>query len=69
MVSIWRVFLSERGDKERNAVVLKNDAFFFFTYLDKSLIFQLFPFVFDSPHGSIESFVLVALPLNARSDQ
>ena len=45
-------------------MILKKDANFFFTCFGKSLIFQFLPFaVFDSRHGSTDSFILVVLPL------
>ena len=46
----------------RSTVVLKKEAIFF-TCFGKSLIFQLLPFVFDSRHGSTDSFILVVSPL------
>ena len=50
----------------RNIAVLKKDTIFF-TCFGKSMIFQLFTFVFLPRHGSTESFILVLSPLNARS--
>ena len=49
----------------RSTVVLKREANFF-TRIGKSLIFQLLPFVFDSRHGSTDSFILVVSPLKMR---
>ena len=48
----------------KNTAVLKKDANLF-TCFGKSLIFLLLPFVFDFPHGSTESFILVVLPLSS----
>ena len=66
----WYQFGECLGQKEviKNTVVLKKDANIF-TCFGKSLIFQLLPFVFDSRHGSTESFTWVVSPLNARSDR
>ena len=65
MLSIWRMFPSERGYKEHCRYKERR----YFTCFGKSFIFQLLPFVFDSRNGSTESFILVAPPLNARSGQ
>ena len=54
MLSIWRMFPSERGDKEHCRFKERRK---FFTCFGKSLIFQLLLFVFDSRHGSTESFI------------
>ena len=48
------MFPSERGDKEHCRFKERRK---FFTCFGKSLIFQLLPFVFDSRHGSTESFI------------
>ena len=63
MLSIWRMFPSERCDKEHCGF---NERSYFFTRIGKSLIFQLLPFVFNSRHGSTDSFILVVSPLKMR---
>ena len=54
--------VSERGDKEHCGFEECRN-FFFLTCFGKSLTFQLFAFVFDSRHGSTDSFILVVSPL------
>ena len=51
----------EQKEVIRNIAVLGKDTNFF-TCFGKSLIFQLLPFVFDSRHGSTESFIFVVSP-------
>ena len=57
---------AQQQEAIKNIVFLKKDTLMVLpTGFEKSLIYQLLPFVFDSWYGVTNSFILVVSPLNA----